>query len=267
MNKSQLSLQNNDNKVSVVLATYNEEKNLKKCLESVKDLAWEIVIADGGSKDKTLDIAKKFNAKIIRTDNPPVFHINKNKAIDAASGNWVLQLDADEIVTEELVKEIKKVVLLKSDINGYWIPRKNFFLGKFLSKGGQYPDYTLRLYRCGKGRLPAIDVHEQAVVEGKVGYLKNSLLHLRDKNFSEYMERFNRYTDLLASQIKDAGVKKNISSLLDYIFVKLIYWFIKAYFRHRGYVDGFPGFVFALFSSLRFPVAYIKFWSKYEDSD
>lgn len=252
-------------KISIVLATYNEEEHLGSCLESVKGLAWEIVIVDGGSKDKTLAIAQKFGARIIRTDNPPVFHINKNKAIDASYGDWVLQLDADEVVTEELAKEIQKVVSSKSDIKGYWIPRKNFFLGKFLSKGGQYPDYTLRLYRKGSGRLPAKDVHEQAAVEGKVSYLKNNLLHFRDKNFSEYMERFNRYTDLLAGQTKDAGVKKNIFSLLNYIFLKPIIWFIKAYLRHRGYVDGFPGFVFALFSSFRFPVAYIKFLINHEN--
>jgi len=254
-------------KVSVVLAVFNEESNLKTCLNSVKDLAWEIVIVDGGSKDKTLDIAKEFDAKIIRTNNPPVFHINKNKAIDASSGDWILQLDADEVVTDQLTEEIKKVTSSELDINGYWIPRKNFFLGRFLTKGGQYPDYTLRLYRKGKGRLPGKDVHEQAEVEGKVGYLKNDLMHLRDKDFSTYMERFNRYTDLLAVQMQDAGLKKNIFSFSDYITIKPIFWFARVYFRHRGYVDGFPGFVFALFSSLRFPVAYIKFWIHYENRD
>ncbi len=245
--------------ISVVLATFNEENNLPNCLNSVRDLASEIVIVDGGSTDKTLDCAKLFGAKIIKTDNPPNFHINKNKAIDTASGDWILQLDADEVVAGALSEEIRKNIALKSDINGYWIPRRNFFLGTFLRKGGQYPDYTLRLYRKGKGRLPAKDVHEQAEVEGKVGYLKNDLLHLRDKNFSEYLIRFNRYTDLLALQLDNSGVKKIFSSAIFYIVIKPTVWFIKAYLRHRGYVDGFPGFVFALFSSFRFPVAYIKF--------
>lgn len=131
-------------------------------------------------------------------------------------------------------------------------------MGKFLSKGGQYPDYTLRLYRRGKGRLPAEDVHEQAEVEGRVGYLKNNLLHLRNNNFSEYSRRFNTYTSLRASQLREEKLKTGIFSFADYFFIKPIFWFLKAYFRHRGYVDGFPGFVFALFSSLRFPVSYIK---------
>lgn len=241
------------NKISVVLAVFNEEKNLGQCLESVKNLASEIVIVDGGSQDKTLKIAGDFNAKIIQSDNPPVFHINKNKAIDAALGDWVLQLDADEIVTKELAQEIRKVTSNKADINGYWVPRKNFFLGRFLKKGGQYPDYTLRLYIKGKGRLPAKDVHEQAEVQGKVGYLKNDLLHMRDKTFFTYMERFNKYTGLLSSQIKNP-------SFLEYLFLKPIFWFLKAYFRHKGFMDGFQGFVFAFFSSLRFPIAYIKYF-------
>lgn len=251
------------NKLSVVLATYNEENNLNKCLESVKDLAWEIIIVDGGSTDKTLDIAKQFGARIISSDNPPVFHINKNKAIDAAKGDWLLQLDADEIVTADLAREIKQVINSKSDINGYWIPRRNFFLGKFLTKGGQYPDLTLRLYRHGKGRLPAKDVHEQAEVIGKIGYLKNDLLHLRDKNFSEYLIRFSRYTDLLASQLRKQEVQINVVSSANYLVMKPCFWFIKVFIRHKGFIDGLPGFVFALFSSLRFPVSYYKLWRLY----
>lgn len=245
-------------KISVVLAVLNEEDNLKRCLNSVNDLAWEIIIVDGGSQDQTLEIARSFGARIIQTDNPPLFHINKNKAIDAAKGEWVLQLDADEVVTDELAKEIQVAVAIKSVINGYWIPRRNFFLGRFLTKGGQYPDYTLRLYRKGKGRLPAKDVHEQAEVRGELGILKNNLLHMRDKNFSMYIERFNRYTDLLIFQLRAKRVKNGMPLFLEYMVIKPFFWFIKAYLRHRGYVDGFPGFIFALFSSLRFPVAYIK---------
>lgn len=250
------------NRISVVLAVYNEEKNLLNCLSSVQEIAWEVVIVDGGSSDKTIDIAKEFKAKIIKTTNPANFHINKNKAIDAATGDWILQLDADETISHELSKEIVSVINKKNQINGYWVPRKNFFLTRFLTKGGQYPDHTLRLYRKGKGRLPGEDVHEQTKVEGSVGYLQNAILHIRDKNFSVYLERFNRYTDLFSSQLIESGISVNFISFVDYIFLKPIIWFIKSYFRHRGYVDGFPGFIFALFSSLRFPVAYFKIYKK-----
>lgn len=244
--------------ISVVLAVFNEEQNLAECLLSTKGLADEIVIVDGGSTDKTIDIAKKFKAQIINTSNPQIFHINKNKAIRAASKDWVLQLDADERLTSDLISEIKNIINEESKYNGFWIPRSNYFLGTFLKKGGQYPDYTLRLYKNGKGILPAKDVHEQAVVDGEVGFLKNNLLHLRDTSFSKYLNGLNRYTDLIASQMKDQ-VSVGIISFAKYIFIKPIWWFLKTYLRHKGFMDGFPGFIFSLFSALRFPIAYIKF--------
>jgi len=245
-------------KISVAIATYNEEKNIGKCLSSVADWSDEIVLVDGTSTDKTVEIAKKYKAKIIVTDNPPIFHINKQKAIDACSSDWILQLDADEVVTEELKNEILRVIN-HQPINGYWIPRKNFFLGKFLMKGGQYPDYTLRLYRRGKGRLPCRSVHEQAEVEGKTEYLKTPILHYPYADFSEYLEHFNRYTDIFAREYREKKLSINPVSFITYIFIKPGYWFLLSYFRHKGFMDGFPGFVFSLFSSLRFPVSYIKY--------
>lgn len=245
-------------KISAVLAVYNEEDSLSECLKSVKGLANEIIIVDGGSTDRTLEIARNFNAKIIETDNPTIFHKNKNKAIDVASGYWILQLDADERVTPKLVEEIRNVISKDNNINGYWIPRKNFFLNRFLKKGGQYPDYTLRLYKKGKGRLPAQDVHEQAVVEGEVGYLKNDLLHYRDTSFKKYLEGLDRYTSIISMQLKQQGTSFSIFNMVRYMIIKPIEWFLKTYIRHKGYVDGFPGLVFALFSSLRFPLSYMK---------
>src|SRR5687768_13435739 len=118
--------------ISVVLATYNEEKNLARTLESVKKIADEIVIADGSSTDNTEKIAKSFGAKVIRTTNKANFHINKQMGIDAAHSDWILQMDADEVVPAELADEIEKKINEDSDINGYWMPRKNYFLGKFL---------------------------------------------------------------------------------------------------------------------------------------
>lgn len=250
-------------KLSVVLAVYNEEDNLGDCLKSIENLADEVVIVDGGSTDKTIDIAKHFKANIIQTSNPAIFHINKNKAIDGATAEWILQLDADERVSKELGKEIKDILQQDiHEINGYWVPRSNLFLGRFLKKGGQYPDYTLRLYKNGKGRLPAKDVHEQAEVEGRMGYLKNDLLHLRDKNFSTYIEGLNRYTTLIAKQMDESREKNGAGLFLSYMFLKPLWWFLKSFIRHKGFIDGFQGFIFSLFSSLRYPIAYIKFTIK-----
>jgi len=245
--------------LSVVLATFNEQENLGRCLDSVKDIADEIVIVDGSSTDNTVNIAKKYGAKTITTINKPNFHINKNIAIDAAKGGWILQLDADEVVSPELAMEIiSRIQDLGSNICGYWINRKNWFLDRFLTKGGQYPDPTLRLYRRGLARLPAKDVHEQAVVTGSVGHLKSDLLHYRDTSFEKYLDGFNRYSSLLAGQMKNQPV--NLFSVSWFLFFKPAYIFLNIYVRHRGLVDGYAGFVFALFSGLIWGVAFIKHW-------
>ena len=248
-------------KLSVAIATFNEERNIKSCLESIHNWVDEIIIIDGSSTDNTVEIAKKFKTAVYIFDNPSIFHLNKQRAIDACTGEWILQLDADEVVTEELKKEIIEVIN-REQINGFWIPRKNFFLGKFLKKGGQYPDYTLRLYRRGKGRLPCKSVHEQAVVEGRTEYLKNPLLHYPHPDFSDYLKHFNRYTDIFADELQENKVETGWKSLVFYMLMRPIHWFILSFVRHKGFMDGFAGFVFSLFSSLRFPVAYLKYWDK-----
>jgi glycosyltransferase involved in cell wall biosynthesis len=247
-------------KLSVAIATYNEAANITRCLDSVRGLADEIVVVDGKSSDNTVALAKKFKARTITTENLSNFHIMKNMAIDAAQGEWILQLDADEAVSPELKTEIRQIISKASDNAGYFMPRLNYFIGRPLTKGGQYPDYTLRLYKNGLGRLPAKDVHEQAVVNGPIGYLKNNLLHYNTPDFENYLLRFNRYTSFIAGQYQEQKVSLNIFNTLNYLFVKPLVEFVLIYIRHRGYVDGFPGFVFALFSGLRFGVAYIKYW-------
>lgn len=248
--------------ISVVLATFNEAKNLPDCLESVKDFADEIVIVDGTSTDTTVAIAKKYNAKVLVTTNPPIFHINKQKAIDMATKDWILQLDADERVTPELKKEIQDIMQNKDAKNGYWIPRKNWFLGRFLMKGGVYPDYTLRLYKKGKGKLPQKDVHEQAEVSGEVGYINSPLIHIADPEFKRYLMRFNRYTNLIASDFAKEHVGKHPLAMIKYLLLLPSWWFLKGYIRHKGFMDSWQGFVFAFFSALRFPVSYIKYLKK-----
>lgn len=245
--------------ISVVLATFNEEKNLPECLSSVKGLANEIIVVDGGSGDKTVEIAKSFGAKVIVTDNPPIFHINKQKAIDKATKDWVLQLDADERLTRELADEIKAIIHSKTSADGYFIPRKNWFLGRYLMKGGQYPDYTLRLYKRGKGRLPQKSVHEQAVVDGSIGYLKHPILHNADPSFRRYLLRFGRYTDLIEKELREKKIGYNPLHAVNNLVFLPTWWFFLTYVRHKGFMDSWQGFIFSLFSSLRFPMAYIKY--------
>ena len=243
--------------LSFITSTYNEEKNLPACLDSIKDIADEIIVVDGSSEDKTVAIAKEYVAKIKVTDNPAIFLINRQKAIDMATKDWLLNLDADERLTPELQKEI--VAILKNDdseINGYWIPRKNWFLGRYLMKGGVYPDYQLRLYRKGKVHFNLKDVHEQAIVEGKTAHLKSPMIHLSDPQFSRYLKRFNRYTDRIADELQEKNV--SLASAPNYLVIKPLSAFIWTYGRHKGFADNWQGVVFHFFSALRFPVGYMK---------
>ena len=246
--------------ISLAIATYNEEENIARCLKSTENLVSEIIAVDGSSTDGTVEILKKFGAGVTVSSNPENFHINKNKAIDKCRGDWILQLDADEVVTPELKREILEAVNLK--LNGFWIPRINFFLGSPLKKGGQYPDYTLRLYRRGKGRLPAKSVHEQALVRGSTGYLKNPLYHYPYPDMIHYLQHFRRYTAFFASELEEQKLPVNPVTAADFIVIKPLIWFIKTFFRHKGFYDGIPGLLFSFFSSLRFPVAFFKYWQK-----
>lgn len=250
--------------VSVVLATYNEVANIADCLKSAKDLADEIIVVDGSSTDQTRQIAKKLGAKAFKVTNKPIFHFNKQLAVDKANGRWILQLDADERLTPELIAEIKTIIKTRHPrYAGYYLPRKNWFLTRFLTKGGQYPDYVVRLFLRGKGHFPCESVHEQIVINGPVGYLKHPLIHLADRSFSHYMLRFNRYTGLDADKLFKQKIKAGFWLGINYMLIKPLVWFLMTYFRHKGFVDGWPGFIFSLMSALRFPVTYLKLWEKY----
>lgn len=254
-------------KLSVVLATYNEAANLERCLASVQDIADEVVVADGGSGDETLAIAKRWGAKIIKTTNKPMFHTNKQLAMDAAKGDWVLQLDADEEVDAELLQAIKTVCKQNpAGADGYYVKRKNYFLGKFLTKGGQYPDMVVRFYRNGKGHLPQKSVHEQIQIEGRLAVIGGHLNHYNAPTFSRYLTNSNRYTSLTARELVDQGVRLTWFNDLAYLICKPVGIFVNIYIRHRGYIDGFPGFIFALFSGLHFAVAYMKIGDIYREN-
>ncbi len=244
--------------LSVAIATFNEEQNIETCLASVSDWADEIVIVDGGSTDKTCEIASKYTTTIIHADNPLMFHINKQKALDACKGVWILQLDADEIVTEELGREILKQVQ-DDRHNGYYIPRKNYFWGHFMKKGGQYPDYVIRLVRKGFARFPCKTVHEQIEIQGEVGYLKESMLHYPYRTSEDYWKKANAYTTLTARDMKSAGVPNNVQTWILYMKIKPMQTFLSLFIRHKGFMDGWYGLVFAYWSALHYPIAYRKY--------
>lgn len=247
--------------LAVVLATFNEESNIKRCLAAVKDIADEIIVVDGNSTDKTKQIAEKMGAKVYLKLNQPIFHINKQIAISKAKSKWILQLDADEVVDKDLKRSITAVIKQDNSlINGYFLKRKNFFLGVQLKKGGQYPDPVIRLVRSGLAHFPQKSVHEQIKVQGKVDTLDGHLLHYTVPTFKKYLTAANRYTSLTAAQLKKSRVKLSLLNWINYLFLLPNKTFFSLFFRHRGYQDKFPGFIFALFSGLHWSLAFMKYW-------
>lgn len=283
------------NQLSVVLATRNEEKNIGECLDSVRGIADEIIIVDEKSTDRTAEIAKNYGAKVFEVKHEPIFHINKQKALEKASGKWILQLDADERVTPSLAREILEVIRMpdekiinrtplnkkkwnlfrrhqlalidrdgkigtdSNEVSAFFVPRLNIFLGKPLTHGGVYPDGVIRLVKNGKARFPAKSVHEQIEVDGRVAWLFNDLEHIDSPNFERYIKRNNRYTDLIAKDFERDNVPKNVVYWLLNIVYKPIVTFFDLYVRHKGFLDGYRGFIWAFFSSTRFAVAYFKY--------
>jgi len=280
--------------ISVVLATFNEESNIAACLSSVKDWVDEMIVVDESSTDKTREIAEHLGAKVYQEPHEQVFHITKNKAINRAKSDWILQLDADERVTPEMKKEIigilegkyfgydhwlsplKRLVnklisifpepkSLKQPAAAYWLPRKNYFLNRYLYHTAQYPDPVIRLFQRGKAILPAKDVHEQMLVKGVIGWLESDLVHYATPNFSRYLLREDRYSSLQARFYKEQRLRITLLNTLNFLFLKPLFTFLALYIRHRGFLDGFPGFVFSVYSGFHHAFSYMKLWELYKD--
>lgn len=281
--------------LSVVLATKNEAKNIGACLESVKDIADEIVVVDEYSTDETRKIAQKYGAKVYKNKHKKNFHESKQMAINKAKGDWILQLDADEIVTKRLAQEITDVIKMSEpevkerndnilqtnklfrkhskimqqrdglnfdsgDTMAFMIPRLNYFIGKPLRHAGVYPDPAIRLIKKGKAYLPAKSVHEVMKVSGRVSWLENYMEHHDSPTLNRYLARANRYTSETALHLSEQRVPKSSWQFFNYSVIKPKLTFLKLYFRHKGYKDGIRGFLWSAYSAWHWPLAYWKYW-------
>jgi len=241
--------------LSVIIITYNEEENIKHCLESVK---WsdEIVIVDSFSSDKTVEIAREFTPKVFQ-NKWTNFSEQKNLALEKASNEWVLSVDADERATAKLKEEI--LTILNSEFpsfNGYYIPRRNHYLGRWIRHCGWYPNYKLRLFRRVKGRFNERTVHESVVVEGRKGHLKSHLNHYSYKNLSDHLGRIDKFSSLAAEEMFTQGKRARVFDLL----FRPLTRFIKMYLINRGYLDGIYGLIVSLMGSFYVFMKYLKLW-------
>ena len=239
-------------KISVTVITKNEEKNISDCLKSVS-WADEIIVVDSESTDTTVELTKQFTDRIfIRKWEGYV--PQKRYALSLAANEWVLSLDADERITPELKEEILN--LTPADYSGFRIRRKNFLIKKEITSCGWEKDYQLRLFKKDKTDLDERLVHEKFVTEGKVGTLKNPMLHFTFSSFEDYLAKINIYTSLKAQELFKK--KKTVGTWT--IFSHTVSAFFAFFFIRRGFKDGVYGLMISLLHSVSTMMNYIKLW-------
>jgi glycosyltransferase involved in cell wall biosynthesis len=266
--------------LSVVIITHNEEGNIGRTLASVQSLVadgkGEIIVVDSGSTDRTIEVAKSCGAKVF-VEEWKGFAAQKNSAIDKAAGDWILSLDADEEADEDLVAHIGQLILgwqrntmkdggvavfqitvVASTTCGFWIRRKNEFLGCWIRHGGFWPDPKLRLFRRGAGRFEDRVVHEDLKINGKTGRIGyGALLHHSYPTLSDYIDHMNRYSSLGAKMVVAKGQRG--FSLFN-IVIRPAATFVYNYIFRLGLLDGREGLLLHLYHAVYVSWKYAKAW-------
>ena len=246
--------------LTVSIITLNEEKNLERTLKSVQDFADEIVIVDSGSTDKTEEIAKKFGAKFVYQEWLG-YGVQRNKAIDLATSDWVLNIDADEEISSELAKRIKAI----KENSRYKVYKINFMsvcFNKKIKHGGWSNSYRIRLFRKDSGRFNENSVHEEFKTTQEIAKLHKYIYHHTYSDLADYFDRFNKYTTLGAIEYYKKGKKASIISIV----LSPIYKFLRMYIVRLGFLDGLEGLLLATTSSLYTMVKYYKLREIYKNN-
>lgn len=241
--------------VSVYVIAYNDEPNMRACLESVQ-WADELVVVDSHSTDKTAAIAREFTDKVYQVDFTG-FGALRNQAVSYCSHEWVFSLDSDERMTPELRKEIRQVLDQGPGADAYFVPRKNFFLGRWIKHCGWYPDYRQpQLFRKSRFRYRQELVHESFDCDGQVGYLTQPVVQYPFRDIDHYIAKQDRYSDLMARRLVEEGRRFSPHQLVTHPLAA----FAKMYLQRRGFLDGMPGLILSgLYGYYTF-MKYAKFW-------
>ena len=248
--------------ISVYILTFNNERTLEACLESVVPHADEVVVLDSGSTDRTIEICKAYGVKLYHQDWAG-FRRQYQKAADLTKNLWVMFVDADELVPETVWNEIGHTLTNNGGTHhGYVISRRNYYMGRWIKHGGWVPDKEIRLYRRDKGRWEG-DLHAKVVVDGAVGELRHPYLHFPYQNISAQIQTIDRYSETAANDLFRQG--KQAGPL--HIILRATFRFFKEYILKRGFLDGFPGFYIAAASAFYVLTKYAKLRELYNSPD
>ena len=227
--------------ISVVVITKNEEASIERCLRSV-DWADEVIVLDSGSTDRTVEISQKLGARVSVTAYWPGFGPQKNRALERATSDWVLSLDADEWVTPDLRDEIRSVISRLDGPVAFRVPRLSSFCGRFMRHSGWWPDHVIRLFRRGAARFSDDVVHEHVIVEGKTGTLRAPIMHETFVDLDELLQKMNNYSSLAAQEMRHGGRKAGLAGAV----LRGLWAFTRTYFFRGGFLDGREGFMLAV---------------------
>jgi len=248
--------------VSVVILTKNEERNIEECIQSVVGWADEIIVVDDESTDRTVEIAKSLGAKIFAR-KMDIEGRHRNWAYQQAKNDWILSLDADERVTEDLKKEIEKILNPVCEYSAFTIPRRNYIGDYWVKWGGLYPSPQIKLFRKDKFKWEEVEVHPRALLDGKCGHLKNDIIHYTYQNWEDFLNKLNKQTTLEAIKWYKLSLTDPKKARRKMNFIHMLWRmgdrFLRSYIRKKGYRDGYVGFMVAFFASLYQIIS----WAKY----
>lgn len=242
-----------NNKISAVIITKDEEKNIERCLKSL-DWVDEIVVVDSGSTDKTIEICKEYNCSIVDSEWLG-FGRTKKLAVNSASNNWILSIDSDEEVTPELRNKIKEI-LANPKFDAYRVKRKSFYLGKMINHCGWGSDYPLRLFNRTHGNFNDKEVHESVDIHWEGSKIESPLLHYTYPTIELHVSKTNRYTDIQAEELYKKGKQFSIFAAV----LLGINKFINMYIFKLGILDGKEGFILCSIASFGVYLKYVKLW-------
>jgi glycosyltransferase involved in cell wall biosynthesis len=228
--------------LSLVVIARDEESSIARCLRSAA-FADEMVVVEHGSSDNTVDIARQCGARVISTPDWPGFGAQKNRALEAATGDWVLSLDADEWIEDDLAAEIRAAIAAPDGIDGYEIPRRSRFCGRVVRYCGWQPDYVLRLFRRGKGRFTDDTVHEKVKLTGRLGRLSVPIEHDSITDLDDARDKIARYSAAAAAQLIEKGARGSIAKA----FFHAVWAFLYSYLVKLGFLDGSTGVMVAVY--------------------
>jgi glycosyltransferase involved in cell wall biosynthesis len=244
--------------LSAIIVTSNEEKKIRRCLESIK---WvdEIVVVDQSSSDNTVTICKEYTDKVFVVSPKGFCEPDRITAANKASNDWILYIDADEEISSALRKEIELILSQEPRYESFYIPRKNIFSGKWIKGSGWYLGYVPRLFKKGFVKFPE-EIHADIVALGTFGYLKENLIHYTCEDIEEYMRKLNRYTGILALQAYQKGMRLTKTNFFTKLFILPSAYAFQKLILKKGFRDGFWGFFIAFLTFLTVFLMYAKLW-------